>query len=149
MVQFFWRFPSWLYFSTVGEIFVFFAYTAAVNLIESAAVLILVSALIFILPREWGYEQFVAKATLFVLVMLGYLIYLNNIFSATSLFDLSRRQWLFWLGVEGLILVLPLTRVPAFCRLVEAMADRFVVFLYVVTPVSVISLLFVLVRNLF
>lgn len=148
MIQFFWRLPSWLYFSAIGEILVFFAYTAAFNLIESVAVLVLVSVLIFILPRSWGYEQFVPKGTLFVVATFGCLIYLNNIFSETSLFELSRRQWLLWLGVEGLALMLPLTRVPALCRLLEALADRFVVFLYIITPVSVLSLLFVLIRNL-
>ena len=64
MVRFFWRVPSLINYSTVGQVAVIFSYTAVVNLLESLIILLAPIALSMILPGKWFFDQFIAKGVL-------------------------------------------------------------------------------------
>jgi hypothetical protein len=147
--RFFWRLPSWLYFSSAGEIAVMLAYVMVVNLIETLLVVLVPIFLSVILPQKWFYEKFVTKSALLISLSLGYVMYFDSHLNYQSPFplDLVYRTPLIiaaifalvflvdWLGFLGKILI--------------DLSDRLIVFLYISIPISLISLLVVLVRNIF
>lgn len=148
LIHFFWNLSSWLYFSSVGEIFVIFAYMMVVNLVESLFLLFFIIAIHYIIPSIWLSDQFIVKGVLSILIGLGFLIYRNHYFPAKALYELTSFQWISILSVEVVIFIAPFYKTPFLCNAIEKLADRFIVFLYIAIPVSVISIVIVLFRNL-
>jgi hypothetical protein len=149
MLQFFWNLPSWFHFSSIGEVFVIFTYMTVVNLIESLLALFFILAVFFILPPVLVSDQFTTKAALIAFTGLGFLIYRNIYFPVKALSELTALQWASLLGFEVLILLAPFNKLPVFCKVIENLADRFIIFLYIIIPASALSLVVVLFRNLF
>ncbi len=148
-IQFSWNLNSWLYFSTPGEILTIFAYMMTAQLAESLLISLGLILLFIVLPTAWTFKQFTAKATLTALLVFGVLIYRNYFFPTKALAELTQRQRLLILGAQLLILVFPFGKAQAFCQFVEDLADRFIALLYIAAPLSVLSLITVLARNLF
>ncbi len=147
LLRFFWRLPSWLYFSSIGEIVVIFAYMVVVNLVESILVLLAPILLSIILPQKWFYDRFITKGTLLILLGLGYLIYFNNHLKVQS-FPLELVYWTPVVAVAILGLVFVIDRINFLNKILEELTNRLVVFLYISIPISVVSLLTVLIRNI-
>jgi hypothetical protein len=149
LFQFFWRVPSWQNFSSLGEILVMLSYLITVNFMESLLLLFCITLVLMMLPISWGYDQFLVKGSLLVVILLGFLAYRNQqVYPSKVLFELSSRQWALWLGIQALILFAPLKKFPAVNRIVEEIADRLVIFLYIFIPVSLVSVAVVLLRNI-
>lgn len=149
LLQFFWKLPSWLYFSSVGEIAVIFAYMMVVNLIESILVLLAPILMSIILPQKWFYDKFVTKGTLLVLSGLGYLIYFNDHLNSQTPFplELVYRTPVIALALISLVFLIDWT--GFLDKILNELTNRLIIFLYISIPVSLISLLIVLVRNIF
>jgi hypothetical protein len=147
LLHFFWRLPSWVYFSTLGEIAVIFAYMVVVNLVESILVLLAPILLSIILPQKWFYDRFITKGTLLILLGLGYLIYFNDHLTVES-FPLQLVYWTPVVGIVILGLVFLLDRIGFLNKVLGELTNRLIVFLYISIPISLISLLTVLVRNI-
>jgi hypothetical protein len=148
MIQFFWNLPSWFYFSSVGEIFVIFTYMMTFNLIEGLLVLFFIIVLFTLMPSIFVSGQFITKAVLVILTGFGFLIYRNLYFPTKALSGLTTFQWVLILGLQFLILIVPFNKFPAFCGVVENLADRFIVFIYITVSLSILSVIVVLTRNL-
>jgi len=143
----FWQLPSWLNHLTVGEILPIFAYALATNLLESLLVLAGLNLLCFLLPNKWFHDAFVARSFLLVSLGLGYLMVFALSFGKEADYP---NGLLFWSPlVLGLFLLfsLILGRVFIVKKLTEAIADRLTIFLFLLTPLSTLSLLFVIARN--
>jgi hypothetical protein len=149
LIHFFWKLPSWIYFLSAGEISVVLAYMIVINLVESLFILLLIIALKVVLSRIWPDDQFIVKGVLLTLVGLGFLIYRNHYFPTKAIYALTWLQLASVIGLGMLVILVPLNKVPAFSRAMDALADRFIIFLYIAIPASAISLLVVLFRNLF
>ena len=149
LTRFFWRLPSWLYYSTLGEIAVIFAYMMVVNLLESVLVLLGPLILSIVLRRKWFFDHFVTRSTSLILLGLGYIM----IFYVSLLQEFLSP----WIWLQKILLVVFLIFILSFLidrvgflkKLVLELSNRVVIFLYVWIPVSILSLLIVLVRNLF
>lgn len=149
-LQFFWRIPSWLNFSSLGEIAAMYAYVSVINLLESAVILAVVVIVFLLLPVQWGYDQYIVKASLAVIVGLGLLAYRDyGVYPEKVFYELSAYQWALFGFIEAVILIFPFNKIPFLYRAVEALADRFVILLYITLPVSALSLVVVILRNLF
>jgi hypothetical protein len=148
LLKFFWRLPSFLYSFTAGEIVVTYAYLNVVNLFESLVILLVPIALSFILPDKWFHDRFTSKSVLLVSLLLGYLVYLAShiIVEQPFPYTLMKSSPLFVVLI--LVLVFFLDRIPPLSKIVESLSSRLVVFLYISIPVSLISLLIVLFRNI-
>jgi hypothetical protein len=145
----FWKLPSWLFFLQVGEILSIYAYAFVVNFIESMLLLFIVLLPAIFLPRKWWTDAFIPRGFAFILIMLG---------SATLHMALYRTpdaravfingQFIWW--VVTLLLAVLLTwlagRVKWLRSVLENMADRFVVFLYIYLPLTLVALLIVVAR---
>ena len=145
---FFWRLPSWLYFSSVGEIAVIFAYMMVVNLIESVLVLLAPIVMSIILPQKWFYDRFITRGTLLVLLGLGYLIYFDNHLQYQKPFPLDLVYWTPAIAAAILVLAFLIDWLGFLDRILKELTNRLIIFLYISIPVSLISLLIVLIRNL-
>jgi len=148
LVHFFWRLPSWFLFSNLSDLASIFAYMIVVNLMESLLVLVAPLLLNMVLPRAWFYDRFTTRSVSLVLVGLGYLIYLDDHLQAELPFPIAMVRWIPAVMVVILVLVYLLDRFNIIRRLLDGIANRALIFLYISIPISVISLLVILIRNI-
>jgi hypothetical protein len=76
------------------------------------------------------------------------LIFVNITYPTEAGYPLASLQWV---GVAGLIILVVaifVDRVGFLRRLLDGMANRMIIFLYLIIPVSVVSIVIVLVRNI-
>jgi hypothetical protein len=143
-----WKLPSWLYFMTLTEMLVAFAYAMAVNFLESVLILLVPILLCLFLPSRWFRDQFVAQgAILVVLILVALMQYLKII---TSLQDLppgiGRMALLVMVGIVFLVFLVG--RIGFLGKVIAEIANRATIFLYIFMPISALSLLVVLFRNI-
>ena len=142
-----WKLPSWLYFLSVGEMLVALAYSMVVNLIESLIVLFALLLLCAILPPRWFRDRFTALGTVLVILSMIALAYYLGAIIALQDFP-PHLRWYVLLAVAGIALVVFLvSRVKFLVKFLEEIANRAVIFLYVFLPLSAISFIVVLIRN--
>ena len=145
--RFFWRLPSWLYFSSVSDIAATFAYMTVVNLLESLLVLLAPLFLSVVLPQNWFYDHFVTKGTLLVLFGLGYLMYFANHLQYQTPFPVQLFTWTPVIAIAILILVFLIGQFRFLDRILDEVTNRLLIFLYISIPVSLLSFVVVLIRN--
>ncbi len=148
IMWFFWKLPSWLYFLNASEVGISLAYILATNFVESILVLCVPVFLGFILPRRWFLDVFVARAACLVLLGLGYMIYLAQLVQAKvdhPTFSYRLEPIAF---AGGLILVstFVVTSIKPVCKVIEWFSKQATILLYLITPVSIISVLVVAFR---
>ena len=148
LTRFFWKLSSWILFASVGDLAALFAYMVVVNFLESILVLLVPLVMSIILPQKWFHDRFKTRSISLVLLGLGYLIYLNKNLHADSPFPLALVRWIPIDVVAILMLVFLIDQVSFLRRVLEELANRLTIFLYISIPVSVIALLVVLIRNI-
>lgn len=147
LTRFFWKLSSWVLFAPVGDLAAIFSYMVVVNLLESLLVLLVLIVASLILPQKLFYDRFRTRSVSLVLLGLGYLIYLNTKFQAGLAYPMDLIRWIPVAIVVILALVFLVDRVGFLRAALEELASRLTIFLYISIPVSIISLLVVLVRN--
>jgi hypothetical protein len=145
---FFWKLPSWLSNLSIGEIFGVFAYVMATNLLESLSVLLIPVLLSLLLPKKWFYDAFAIRGTALVLLLLAYAIFLTNQIRHEDGYPKSLLVWSIFVIFAIAFLVYVFGKIPIVCKILEFLSDRSVIFLYLSIPISVISLVVVIFRNL-
>jgi len=149
LTRYLWRLPSWILVASAGDLAAIFAYMLVVNLLESFLVLLAPLALSVILPRRWFYDHFKTKSVALVLFGFGFLIFLNTNLDVNSPFPLTIVRSIPVVAVAIVALVFLVDQVGFIRRGLVELADRLTVFLYISIPLSAISLLVVLIRNIF
>ena len=143
-----WKLPSWLYFLTVTEMLSAFAYAMVVNFLESLLVLLVPVLLCILLPSRWFRDRFVSQATVLVVLLLASLM--QYLVSITARQDIP--PGMVWAALLTLaviaFLVFLVGRIGFLRRAVEEIAGRAVILLYIFLPVSALSILVVLFRNI-
>lgn len=145
---FFWKLPSWLFFLNTGEIAIAYAYSLATNLMESLAVLCGPLILSMVLPKEWFFDRFVARGATLALAGLGYMMYVAFQFKTNADYpSLTLKPWTLALAVVAILFIVYLAgRLNLFGKIIEIIADRAIIFLYISLPFSLISLVIILIR---
>ena len=145
---FFWKLPSWLFFLNAGEILIAYAYSLATNLVESLAVLCGPLILSMALPKEWFYDRFVARGAALSMAGLGYMMYIAFQFKTNADYpSLNLKAWSLVLAVGFILLIVYLAgRLNLFRKIIEFLADRAIIFLYISVPLSLIALVVVIIR---
>ncbi len=149
LLWFFWKLPSWLFFMSIGEILGVFAYSIAFNFLESLFVLLIPILLSLLLPKKWFYDTFVARSASLVLLLLGYSMFLTTRFQQEEGYPKTLLMWSVFAMFVILLLVYILGKIPIVGKILEVFSDRAIVFLYLSIPISLISLLVAIFRNLF
>ncbi len=150
LLWFFWKVPSWLYFLNAGEILVILAYSLATNFAESLLVLCGSLFLALVLPRKWFYDVFIARGATLSIAGLGYMIYLANQFTNKNAYPtISLQAWTVLVALAGIAVLVYLSgRISLLRKILEVVADRVAIFVYVLAPLSIISLIVVAFRAL-
>ena len=148
LLHFFWRVPSWVNYETPGEILVMLAYTLTVNFLESLLVLSAPVILSLLLPQKWFYDRFMPRALLLVTFGLGYMTFLDKQIKPYIPFPYEFVKWTPLVFVLILALVYLSERIQFLGAILEKLADSLTIFLYILIPASLISLVVVLIRNL-
>ena len=145
---YFWKLPSWLYFMTVGELVTAYAYALPVNFLESLLLFSIPFLWALLLPPLWFRDQFVAQGT--ALTILAALVLAKYLSVITELQALPPGlNWIFPLTVVGILAIVFLVgRIKILCKILEEIANRAVIFLYVFLPLSALALIVVFIRNL-
>jgi hypothetical protein len=146
---FFWKFSSWLYFMSIGEILVIFAYTMITNFLESLFVLLFPVILSFVLPKKWFLDLFVVRATTLVILMMGYMMYFSMQILNLDYYPKTLILLTIPVTIIFFILVYGIGKNRLMCKLIETLSDRSIIFLYLSIPLSFISFCVVIVRNIF
>lgn len=150
IVIFLWKVPSWLMFRSLTEILGTFAYAMVAAMLESLGILGILLLASLVLPRRWMRDMFVTRGTVAAAFMLGTIMsYMYRL----SLVGYSYIVYLVQWSLAGLAITLLAvffsSRVRMVVRAVAWISDRLIVLLFLLVPVTLISLLIVLYRNMF
>ena len=148
LVWFFWKLPSWLFFLNAGEIVIALAYALATNLVESLLMLCAPLVMSMALPKQWFHDRFVARGAALAISGLAYMMYLANQFKTKDDYpSLTLKPWTLALALGVILFIVYLAgRLSLFRKLIELLADRAIIFLYISLPLSLISLVVVIFR---
>lgn len=145
------KLPSWLLYLNLMEIVSNYAYALVFNFLESCLVLGAVLTISMLLPKRFFGDMFVARGSLFAMLEIGYLIYLALAVgeSKASQFPWEIFRWSVFILAGLFVLSVFLPLVAAIRRAAEGFADRAIIFLYLLVPLSSLAFIIVLFNNLF
>jgi hypothetical protein len=143
-----WELPSWIYYLTLSEILLIVSYSMTVNLLESLAFILGVLLLSYLIPKAWLADRFSSAGSLFSMLVGIVLIYFSRQIQAEESFSYTPliQMGIFFLAATCLALIL--TRFKPVANFIDLLADRAKIFLYISLPVSILSLVIVVFRNL-
>lgn len=149
ITAFLWKLSAWLLLLNLGEIFAIFSYAMAVNLLESLLILMLLLVLSVVLPARFLQQDFAVRGTALSLGMIGSLMAFLGLHMA---FATSIVGQLAIVLFEILLLMLVFAalspRFTALHSILLRISDRMLVFLYILLPLFVVLLLYVIYRNI-
>ena len=139
-----WNLPSWLGFIALRDILGIFAYSYVVNFFESLAVLIAVIFLGAILPEKWLRGDFVLIGGFVVLYFLIFgMFLLYNFIPLSQLGQSVMAAFILFFAGQYAIRHFHLAR-----KVIETLADRSIIFLYMSVPVTIVGLFIVFLRSI-
>jgi hypothetical protein len=152
ITAFMWKLSAWLLILNIGEIFTVFSYSMVVNLVESLIVLLLLLTICALLPASVLRDEFVVRGTLLSLGLIGSLmafVIFDMEFGFSSGLKLLRAPLTVWL-LTAVLLVLPSRlRLARFLHAaIGWISDRMLVFLYILVPLFIVVLAYVIFRNI-
>jgi hypothetical protein len=151
MVNSFWLVPSWLYYLNVGQVASLYAYLFVFGFAESVLLMVGCLLIALILPAAWWKEKFIPRSTAAVIVVMGSLF-----LSAFQFRDPEVReqfvaaQPIWWLVTFAVAFAFAWLagRARWLGRVLENIADRCVILLFIYMPLTALSILVVLARNI-
>ena len=145
------KLPSWLFYLTFSEILANYSYTLVFNLLEALLFSSLILLLNLLLPTKYFMERFVARGSLLAIFSLGYLSYLALAVgqSKASQFPMELFKWAPLVLLVILIVSILLPRIEWIQKITNEFADRAVIFLYILLPLSGLGVLLFGINNLF
>jgi hypothetical protein len=150
-IVWFWKLPYWLNFLTAGEIGSIFSYSMVAAFFESMVVISFLLLLCFILPARIFRDRFVVRGTWLALgltvAFLGSGVWRG--FLGFSYIQFSLLSWSLASLLVILVFTIAAARFRFMARVAEWLSDRLIVFLYILIPVSMLSIIVVFIRNIF
>ena len=154
LYRMFYQVPSWLYYMSVWSVLVIAAYVLAFALFESIVILGLMLFFSLVFPARHFKDKFVPQGFTIAVVMGGGAYLLQR--KINVIYKLNGWELIIYpiiVLIVALILILTFSFVfdhfRTIKRLVNAVAERLTVFSYIYVPLSLVSLVVVLVRNIF
>jgi len=147
---FLWQYPSWLYYLNKQEILAIFAYRIAESFIETLFVLGILLLVSIILPPRFLRDVFNVRGTAFIVFMLGSIILFWNRFLDRDPGVVMADYLRIWTAAAVLLSV-AISYASAKIKVVSSfliwLSDRMIIFLFILIPMSLISLVVVVIRN--
>jgi len=143
-----WKLPSWLDFLPLGEIGAIFCYLMATNLIESLLALLGVVIVSLVLPQKWFRDFFVSRGSaLAASVLISIMIFEYHFDKPADYFNRLPLYLLLTLLIAGVLAFLA-GWIHVVRKAVEVFAENAVIFLFILLPVSLLSFIVIIIRNL-
>jgi hypothetical protein len=147
MVVFLWKLPGWLFFLNIGEIAGVFAFQLVTNLIESLVVLLALLIFSMVFPPRVLRDVFIVRAGMAALVLIGsMMLFLNRYVSAGAAFGSALILWMIVTIILAAMLMMLSTRVRFLGTSILWISDRLTIFLFILMPLSMLSLIYILLR---
>ena len=143
-----WKLPSWLDFLPLGQIGAIFCYLMATNLIESLLVLVGVLIISLILPKKWFHDVFVSRGSVLAASALIPIMVFEYNYDKPADYFYKFPLYLPLIVLIAGVLAFLAGWIQIVRKAVEVFAENAVIFLFVSLPVSILSLIVVIVRNL-
>jgi len=142
---------NWSMFLSVGDVLSLFAYMLVGNFLESLLLIGALLALSFLLPRNFLTEKFTTRGSILTLTFLGsimafYLQLSHNLVLDAVLEDIGK--WIQMFTISAIVILAAGDWIKELGRLIETIADRCIVFLYLYLPVTLLSVIVILLRNI-
>jgi hypothetical protein len=141
---FIWDLPSWIAFLSPGEIWAMFCYTEMVNLLESLSILGAILGLCIFLPPQWMHNDFIWRASSIILFFLIYLM----VILARSIPPSDALKYALYSLIIFIIVQFISARTMLLRNFIKELAERSIIFIYISIPLSFISIIFVVIRNI-
>ena len=148
----FYKLPSWMFYMTIGQILSVYAYSFSLDLVESilalAGVLFLEFTLFLALKNK---DEFQSRSILVILVVLVSAMLRLALFQTYEDIDAFLSGELMWWAITlplGMLIAAFAPKIIWVRKILGSIAERTTVFLYIYLPLSFISLLVVIVRNI-
>jgi hypothetical protein len=148
-VLFVWNLPSWLNFMPLGGVFSVLSYALVTSLLQSLLFTGILLLLSFVLPASIFRREFTVRGALAAFVLLGLVFGRAFLLKSAAPWYFTSLPMLAW--VSFLLLVLlswGAARSARLRQMIVSLADRFIVFLYLLVPLFMISVAMILLRNL-
>jgi hypothetical protein len=143
-----WKLPSWLDFLPLGEIGAIFCYLMATNFIESLLTLFGVIIISLILPQKWFRDLFVSRGSVLAAsVLISIMVFEYQFVKPADYFNKFPLYLPLILAIAGVLAFLA-GWIRIVRKAVEVFAENAVIFLFISLPISLLSLIVVIVRNL-
>lgn len=154
LYRFFYQVPSWLGYLSVWGVLVIAAYALSFALIESLVFMGFILLLDLAFPARHFKDKFVAQGSALALVIGAGAVLLQRKINVISKLEEGHivgftLAFLVLLALVSFISSLLFDRFQSLARLVNAVAERMTLFIYIYVPLGLLSLVVVIVRNLF
>jgi len=146
----FWKLPSWTFVLDIWEILSVYAYAFVVAFLESIVLLSILLLIGLVLPARWWNDRFTSLSLIWLILIEGSIMLRLYQIRAPALwneFVYNQGSWWAYTFALGLLLSLVVSRIRWLQRCLELLAEHMVVFLYIYLPLTVISFVVVLFRN--
>ena len=148
ILQYFYKLPSWLLQLDIWDLIGTFAYAQVFAFVESAIILLVLLLLKVLLPRSVFEDRFVAQSSALVFVTSVWAILIQ--FNLKSLESLSLPTLVLWIPGYLVSIGIPFVLIRRQRRLemaINTVVERLTVLLYIYLPLSLLSAVVILVRN--
>lgn len=141
---FVWYFPSWILFLTPGEIWAIYCYTAVINFLESMVILAIIVGLCIVLPGKWMRNDFIWHSSSIVLfTMVCIMIVLARSIPLPDVPKYIVYDLIVFIAVQVVSV-----KTRSLRNFMREFTERSIVFAYIAVPLSLVSLIFVVIRNI-
>jgi hypothetical protein len=137
-------------FLSLNEVLAIFAYRIAESFLECLLVVGILITVAFLLPPKFFRDAFAVRGSAFAVVLLGSVIVFWQRFATDPgvLMADYIRIWTMCTLLFACLVSYVSTKSRALSAFLDWVSDRMIVFLYVLLPLSVASLILVLIRNI-
>ena len=145
----FWKIPSWIFYLQLNEIISVYAYSFLLNFSESILLTLGLIFLGFFLSGNLWKDGFLAASVVILFVSVGSALLHMRIYEDPNLrvgFVSSQLKWWAVTLLIAFVASFISVRVAWLRSFFEDLADRFVVFLYIYIPLTILSLGIIVVR---
>lgn len=137
---------NWSLYLNVSEILGLFSYIMAGTFLESLLLIFTLLFISFILPQKVFAEKFIVRGTILTITLLCSIMYLYQLTLTSAVLENIDKWGIFFISVTFIFMLLgELSQFVA--RIIESIADRCIIFLYLYMPLSFISMIVIFARN--
>jgi len=144
----FWKLPSWLDFLPLSEIGAIYCYLLATNFVESLITLFGVVFVSLLLPEKWFRDVFVSRGSMLsAIILISIMNFEYHYNTPADYFNMFPMYFLITLLV-ACVAVFFAGWIYIIRKVIEIFAENATIFLYIMLPLSLLSIIVILIRNL-